>query len=150
MFIGLSVALAGGLFTALLWRSFAHAREMAHWPEVECRILRSEVGERSIDPNAPVEYHFEVLYGFRWQEKHHTSERYDSRGGAWSGDRERIEKLIEKYPVGSSAICRVNPAQPEAAVLKPDSKAAGYSIWFPMLFVIGGLGIAIGAVRRRK
>ena len=41
----------------------------------------------------------------------------------------------------------VNPADVNFTMLKPDSKAAGYSIWFPMLFVIGGLGIAIRAIR---
>jgi hypothetical protein len=40
----------------------------------------------------------------------------------------------------------VNPADVNFAMLKPDSKAAGYSIWFPMLFVIGGLGIALRAI----
>lgn len=147
--IGLSLALAGGLFTALLWRSFAHARTMAHWPEVECRILLSEVQERSVDPNAPPEYHFGVQYAYPWQGKNYVGDKYDSRGGAWSSDRGRFEKLVETYPVGSATKCRVNPAQPEQAVLKPDSKAAGYSIWFPLLFVVGGLGIAVGALRKK-
>ena len=35
------------------------------------------------------------------------------------------------------------------AVLKMDSQAAGYSIWFPGLFVIGGLGIAGRALVKR-
>jgi hypothetical protein len=43
----------------------------------------------------------------------------------------------------------VNPAQPDFAVLKPDTKAAGYSIWFPLLFVVGGLGIVVRAIVRR-
>jgi hypothetical protein len=32
-------------------------------------------------------------------------------------------------------------------VLKRDSKAPGYSLWFPIIFVVGGLGIIVGAVR---
>jgi hypothetical protein len=40
----------------------------------------------------------------------------------------------------------VNPAEPDFAVLKPDTKATGYSIWFPLLFVVGGLGIAGRAI----
>jgi hypothetical protein len=35
-------------------------------------------------------------------------------------------------------------------VLRPDSLAPGYSIWFPSLFVIGGLGIAVRALRARQ
>jgi hypothetical protein len=44
--------------------------------------------------------------------------------------------------------CRVDPANPDFAVLKPDSLAPGYSIWFPALFVIGGPGIAVRALTR--
>ncbi|MFP6880316.1 MAG: hypothetical protein VCA34_05170, partial [Roseibacillus sp.] len=36
---------------------------------------------------------------------------------------------------------------PSFAVLKRDSKAPGYSLWFPIIFVVGGLGIILGAVR---
>lgn len=43
----------------------------------------------------------------------------------------------------------VNPTEPNFAVLKPDTKAAGYSIWFPLLFVVGGLGIVVRAIVRR-
>ena len=42
----------------------------------------------------------------------------------------------------------VNPSDPDFAVLKPDTKAAGYSIWFPLLFVVGGLGITVRAIVR--
>jgi len=41
----------------------------------------------------------------------------------------------------------VNPNDADFTMIKPDSKAAGYSIWFPMLFVVGGLGISIKAIR---
>jgi hypothetical protein len=43
--------------------------------------------------------------------------------------------------------CRVHPRDPDFAVLKPDSLAPGYSIWFPALFVVGGLGMAGKAAR---
>jgi len=36
------------------------------------------------------------------------------------------------------------------AVLKPDSQAPGYSIWFPALFVVGGLGIAFRALLKKS
>jgi hypothetical protein len=45
--------------------------------------------------------------------------------------------------------CRVNPADPAVAVLRIDSRAPGYSLWFPALFVVGGVGIVVGALRRR-
>jgi hypothetical protein len=46
--------------------------------------------------------------------------------------------------------CFVNPKNPQLAVLKPDSLAPGYSIWFPGLFMIAGLGIGMNALIRTR
>ena len=42
--------------------------------------------------------------------------------------------------------CFVDPQNPQLAILKPDSLAPGYSIWFPALFMIAGLGITFNAL----
>lgn len=48
----------------------------------------------------------------------------------------------QQYPTGSSrTFCFVNPAAPDEAVLQHGSRAALYSIWFPLLFVLGGCGM---------
>jgi hypothetical protein len=44
----------------------------------------------------------------------------------------------------------VNPAEPSFAILKTDSLAPGYSIWFPALFVVGGLGITFRAALGKR
>jgi len=44
-------------------------------------------------------------------------------------------------------VCFVNPTAPDEAVLKRGSRGALFSIWFPLLFVVGGLGVAINALR---
>jgi hypothetical protein len=46
-------------------------------------------------------------------------------------------------------VCYVNPSDPTIAILKHGTRAALYSIWFPLLFVVGGLGIAWTAIRRK-
>jgi hypothetical protein len=46
-------------------------------------------------------------------------------------------------------ICYVDPKSPDRAVLKRDTKAALYSIWFPCLFVIGGAGMILSALFRK-
>jgi hypothetical protein len=58
-------------------------------------------------------------------------------------------KKIEPYAVGAQTTCFVNPDQPDMAVLRHDTRAALYSIWFPLLFVFGGLRMLWGAVRQR-
>jgi hypothetical protein len=66
---------------------------------------------------------------------------------------QHLDKAREKqlnYPPGSAQTCFVNPALPAEAVLEHASRAALYSIWFPLLFVVGGLGMLRGALKRAR
>ena len=145
--IGLMLALAGGLFSWLMWRSFERAREESHWPQVPCVILHSEAATRQIDPNGNPEYRFAVLYGYHWEGAPRESDLLKLRGSPWVSKEDAVKIFIEKYPEGSQHKCYVNPAKPELAVLELESKAPGYSLWFPLLFVVGGIGIMAGAWR---
>ena len=146
--VGFALALVGGIFAALMWRSFQRARVVDTWPVVPCIILRSDVEERQIDPNSAVERRFAVLYGYEWQGTPRESDRWKLRGSMWSSKPGGADALIARYPEGSRQQCRVNPADPSIAVLEPESKAPGYSLWFPLLFVVGGLGVMGGAWRK--
>lgn len=146
--IGLMLALAGGIFSWLMWRSFQRAREVDDWPQVPCVVLRSESETRQIDPNGQSEYRFAVLYGYHWEGVPKESDRLKLRGSPWVGKEAAVQIFTERYPAGSHQQCRVNPADPDEAVLESESKAPGYSLWFPMLFVVGGIGIIVGAWRK--
>lgn len=148
--LGLVLALIGGLFVGLMGRSFLRAREMRDWPEVPCVILSSEVEERRHDDNSPLEFRQDLSFGYEWQGQAHTGDRLTLRGSPWSSKRGLADARVAAYPVGMVTTCRVNPAAPDFAVLKPDSLAPGYSIWFPALFVVGGLGIALRAAFGRS
>lgn len=148
--LGLTLALLGGFFVWLLGRSFLRARAMRAWPEVSCVILSSEIEERVHDPQSPPEYRLDLGFGYEWQGVPRTGDHLSMRGSPWSSQHDEVEKQMAEYPAGMSSTCRVNPANPDFAVLKPDSLAPGYSIWFPGLFVIGGLGIAIRAIKATK
>jgi len=147
--LGLSLAMIGGLFVGLLARSFLRALEMRRWPEVPCAVITSEVETRIHDPQSQPGYRQDVTFGYEWQGQTFTNDHLTLRGSPWSSDRERIEKRNAEYPVGKMTTCRVNPNNPSFAVLKPDSLAPGYTIWFPSLFIIGGIGIVIGAIRKK-
>lgn len=146
--IGLLLLLAGSLFTWLMWRSYSRARDVEQWTLVPCVILRSEIEERQIDPDGPVERRFAVLFGYEWEGKAYESERLHLRGSPWTSKGEGNAGLLEAYPAGARTHCRVNPSDPSVAVLKRESKGPGYSLWFPLLFVVGGVGIMVGAWRR--
>jgi hypothetical protein len=144
--LGLALALIGMLFVWLMGRSFLRAREMRTWPEVSCVILSSEIEERVHDPQSPSEFRHSVSFGYEWQGAAHTGDHPTLRGSPWSSKRELAEKRAAEYPAGATTRCRVSPENPDFAVLKPDSLAPGYSIWFPGLFVVGGLGITMRAL----
>lgn len=147
--LGLCLALIGGIFVWLMGRSFLRAYEMRSWPEVPCVILSSEMDERRNDPNSPLEYRQNLSFGYTWDGVARTGDRITLRGNPWSSKPNLVEKRAAEWPVGKKTVCRVNPQNPDFAVLKPDSLAPGYSIWFPTLFVVAGLVIAVRAARPR-
>jgi hypothetical protein len=147
---GIVTALIGALFVWLMARSFIRAREMHAWPEVECVILGNTIEERVHDPQSPREFRVDVEFGYEWQGAPRTGDHLTPRGNPWTSKRDLAEKRAAEYPPGKKTTCRVNPRDPDFAVLKPDSLAPGYSIWFPALFVIGGLGMAVRAVLPRQ
>ena len=149
------LALIGGVFCFLMWKSYASASETRGWEKTSCMIIRSDIGERSEKHISP-EYCWRVEYTYTYGGKDYFSTRNTIRDGKdhgkrkhqkWTGDKKVIEQKVEDNPKGSQAVCYVNPQDPAKAVLEHETKAAGYSIWFPGLFVIGGLGIIVGAVK---
>lgn len=148
--LGLAIALVGALFVWLLARSYMRAREMRAWPEVPCVILTSEVEERRHDENSPMEFSHNISFGYEWQGEPLTGDHFTLRGRSWSSKREVAEERVAAYPAGSNSTCRVSPANPEFAVLKPDSLAPGYTLWFPGLFVVGGFMITYRATKKRR
>jgi len=146
--IGVVLALAGTVFLWLMWRSFQRASAMSGWPEVEAVVLNSEVGERRIGDAGPGEFRSDVLFGYEWQGENLSSDRWSLRGSPWSKRPGEARRLVGKYPAGSRVMCLVNPADPGLALLEVDSKAPGYSLWFPALFLVGGVGIVAGAWMR--
>jgi hypothetical protein len=146
--IGLSLALVGAIFCWLMWGSYQRARVMHSWPEVPCVILLSDVEERRIDPDSHPEFRVNVVYGYQWQGQKRTGDRITARGNPWTSKTNVIQARALEFASGATTTCRVDPQNPDFAVLKPDSKAAGYSIWFPGLFVGGGLVMIWRAFRR--
>ncbi|HAT19616.1 MAG TPA: hypothetical protein DCS85_05625 [Verrucomicrobiales bacterium] len=147
VFVGLLFCVAGGAFALLMWRSFDRASGQRAWAEIQCAILESRVDQRKIGSDVETEYSFAVTYGYSYDGKVFTSERYSLQGAPWSSSKERSQRRVDKFPGGATRSCYVNPEDPSSAVLKLDSKAPGYSLWFPLIFIVGGIGMMIGAVR---
>ena len=146
--IGLVLAAGGLLFTWVLWTAWQRAEETRRWLPAPCRILSARVSSERPTPNSNPAYRAEIRYRYQHQGQAYTGSRI-KRVDAASQHEDRVRQKLEAYPVGRDSTCYVNPAQPAEAVLQHDTRAPLYSIWFPILFVVGGLGMAWNALRRR-
>jgi hypothetical protein len=147
--LGLLLAAIGALFVWMMAASALRASHTRHWPQVPCVILVSEIHDRLHDPQSPVEYRHHIVFGYEWEGQAHTSERASLRGNPWSSKRGVVAARAAEYTAGQHTVCHVNPADPAFAILKPDSMAPLYSIWFPGVFVLGGLVMAARAAIRK-
>lgn len=149
IFIGLFLALIGGVTVWLMARSFVRALEMRRWAEVSCVILKAETEPWRHDEFSAPEYRQAIRFDYEWKGVIYKGTHLGLRENPWSSDQSSVEQKNAALVVGSTTTCRVNPANPDIAVLQLDSLAPLYAIWFPALFVVGGLGMAVRAIRRR-
>jgi len=144
--LGLLVTGIGVLFCGLLWIGFRKARAMDEWQATRCTILQSDIESYRPTPHSPPTHRWLLEYAYVFEGERYTSERFKKMDGP-TGHRQNVEARLKEYAPGSTAVCYVNLDDPTWAVLKRDTKAPGYTLWFPALFVLGGLGVIGGSVR---
>ncbi len=138
--MGLLLVLVGGVFVDYLWSSYRRAAKMDAWVEVPCRIESINIEDGGLNQRGLPKYTLDLTYRFQWEGQEQVGTRF-KRLSTEASDPRKLKALLARYPSGSAAVCHVDPAAPELAVLKKDSKAGLYSIWFPCLFIVGGVGI---------
>ena len=145
--MGVVLAVAGGVFTGVLWRSYQRAEETRGWVERPCSILSSTLKVVQATASSPSKY----AVGVRYSYVHEGVAREGSgirRTDSPIGDLEKATALRESYTPGQSTVCWVNPAVPEVAILRHETRAGLYTIWFPLFFVFGGLKMSWDAGRK--
>ncbi|MEM7146828.1 MAG: DUF3592 domain-containing protein, partial [Verrucomicrobiota bacterium] len=135
--VGVALMVMGGLATGYLVWAWQRAVALDDWVETTGTVLSSGLGEYRHEETGRPRYRWEFGYGYEYEGERYVSERATRLGGVVSGHRERVEKWVEKYPVGATVRCWVNPEVPEEAILKKSTKASLYTVWFPMLFFVG-------------
>ena len=145
--LGLLIAAIGGLFCYWLGKGFVKVLAVEKWPEVHCVILKSAVTEFKPVPNVAPRYRLDVDYMYEWNGQTLHSDRVRSRVRTTT-DRAKALSWQEAHMTGSESVCYVNPEDPSFAILEKDSRAVVYTIWFPGLFVVAGLGMVVQAIRR--
>ena len=147
--MGLVLMAVGSIFCWYLWASWQKAKTMDSWGETEARIIVSQVLPWQYNQYSRMAYQPKIRYEYEFGGKTYTSERI-RKVPVRSSDESKAKAWVEKYPAGMKTTAFVDPADPKSAVLKRDTKAAIYSIWFPMLFVVGGAGIIVTAFLPRR
>ena len=146
--LGSTFIVMGSAFTYFLWLSYQRAETTRRWEPTEALVVTSQVLTEHATPHSPISYRANVRYRYTFEGKAFNSTRIRRVDGPTSS-RAKAEGLIEEHPVGQMVTCYVNQAQPDFAILEHESRAGLYSIWFPILFVLGGLGMVRSAIKKQ-
>jgi len=146
--MGLFLIAVGSFFAWRMWLSYEQAQVTRIWEQVPCRIISSRIVSEPPTPRSPPAHRVELRYEYEFKGSKHSSTRIRQVAAAPTQHFDKAQSLQQSYPPGSAQTCFVNPASPDEAVLQHASRAALYSIWFPLLFVAGGIGMLRGALRR--
>ena len=148
--MGLFLIIAGGFFTWRMWLSYEKAEATRSWTQIPCRIVSSGIVTTRPTPASPPVYRADVRYEYTFDRVKRTGTHIRLVDAAPSPHLEGVQRVQQEFPTGSQPPCWVNPEAPTEAVLQHSTRAALYSIWFPLLFVAGGIGMLGGALRRRS
>ena len=143
-FLGLLLASLGAAFCWFLWNGYERSAATREWEPTPCVVISSLIEENTHQMPQDRRFYARVTYRYTFEGKEYQSQRITQRDGP-SRNQDEIEDRLAQYPIGEKLTCYVNPANPDEAILKHSTRAAGYSIWFPGLFVIGGIGMMASA-----
>ena len=156
---GLVLMATGIAVTALLFIPYRKAMQTREWTETPCVIIESRIDEQRVSDFAEPVHRVFLKYSYTFAGSEYTGTRWRLGTFFSSEDKDvakktphaaEAEKLVAKFPAGMAAVCWVNPAVPSEAVLEHHTKAAIYTIWWPLLFAAGGGGIVWSVLRRKK
>jgi hypothetical protein len=155
--VGLFLMLSGLAGTTLLFIPYRRAMETRSWTETPCEITESRVDEYRISELAEPVARVFLKYTYSFNGMHYTGTHWKRSSYAFNEGQDFTMRtphpqdaadLVKKYPVSGEKInCWVNPSDPGEAVLEHQTKGAIYTLWWPMLFAVGGGGIVWSAFR---
>ena len=128
--LGLLALVIGGFglaFLAIVASSLREAAGMKLWPVSEVRVLsakvqeyRQTVGRGVGGPRARLTiYRPVLLYEYEVTGKRFQGSRVAQSPGLDRGVPEFAQKVVERYPSGSTVAVRYNPNRPDESVLEP-------------------------------
>lgn len=130
LIVGLGVALFLGLPT------LERARASTQWPEAPGQITVSSI--RTQVNKGKRTYWAEVDYEYTVNGSQHTGNTV-SFGAARNSNRQLVEKVVDRYPLGHAVKVHYDPEAPEVSVLEP---GVTFGAYFGL--ILGGVFSVIG------
>jgi hypothetical protein len=144
--VGMFLIVLGLAFTWWLWGAGERAMITRHWTSVPCVVLVSGVERKQFSPNDPEKWQPDLEYRYTFEGKVYHSTKLRRIEGP-TPHRAKAVASAAAFPAGLETQCFVNPANPSEAVLEHGTKAAFYTLWWPLLFAAGGVGMLSAALR---
>jgi hypothetical protein len=129
----------GSMFVWLVAREAWAGLQTWSWSQADCEMIRSGVRQTDQRGRNTSSFYLDIEYRYRFNGNTYVSIRQKVRPKSFS-DYGEVARLVEKYRPGSHAICYINPAAPDEAVLERGS------LWFPLLVLFPLIFVAIGAI----
>lgn len=157
--VGLFLMVSGLFGTVLLFIPYRRAMETRAWTETPCVITGSRMEEYRISDLAEPVARVFLKYRYSFDGREYTGTRWKRSSYSFNEGEdfalrtprfEEAEQLVKEFPEKRETVCWVNPASPAEAILKQPTKAAIYTLWWPMLFAVGGAGMVWSAFRVRS
>ncbi len=118
-----------------------------HWTPVPCVILVSGIQQKQFSPNDPKRWQPELEYRYTFGGQVYLGHKLRRIEGP-TPHRDRAVASAAAFPTGMETQCFVNPENPAEAVLEHATKAAFYTLWWPLLFAAGGAGMLVAALKK--
>lgn len=140
-------AIVCSVIAGLMFRAARRERAMAaaslEWPAVPGRITTSQVkeGTRRHNNSSWTVYSPEVTFTYAVDDRSYTGGLIGVGYSGGLNSREKAEKVLAPYQVGSEVQVFYDPVRPDRAVLKPGS-GGGNWLLFASAAMFGLLGIA--------
>ncbi len=137
LFFGAFLA-AGLFFSWAIVNAVVQATATRSWTRTSCTI-ESSGARRTGHADSP--YGFDVSYAYQADGATYQSKRISLSTAGYS-DYSKVESALERYRPGAGVECWFDPKNPSQAVLEQSSRAIGFFILLPLVFVlIGGGGV---------
>jgi hypothetical protein len=115
------------------------ALDATTWQETPCKILTANLDESHSDDGTT--YRADFTYSYEFDGQNYVGDR-DSVTENF-GSRKAAQKLLKSLPVGTEAVCHVDPNEPSESVLDA-TFPAWYVLWMSLFgLAFGGVGSAI-------